>query len=72
MIEDEAKRNGRNDLIFIGHMERDIEYKQAKGSSIIRVIHAGGGSAYAVSYTSQKYVESLQGGEKPQIVLVGH
>ena len=29
-------------------------------------------SSYATSYTSQKYVESLQGGEKPHIVLVGH
>jgi hypothetical protein len=53
-------------------MERDIEFVQPKGSSILRVIHAGGGSSYATSYTSQKYVESLQGGEKPAIVLVGH
>lgn len=67
-----AKQHGREDLIHLGYMEADIEYKQEKGSSIIRVIHAGGGSSYAVSYTSQKYVESLQGGEKPQIVLVGH
>ena len=72
VMEDMAKRMGRNDLIDLGYMERDIEFKQPKGSSIIRVIHAGGGSAYATSYTSQKYVESLQGGEKPQMVLVGH
>jgi hypothetical protein len=72
MIEDEAKRSGRNDLIHLGYMERDIEYKQARGSSIIRVIHAGGGSSYAHSYTAQKYVEALQGGEKPAIILVGH
>ncbi len=71
-IEDDARRMGRKDLIHLGYMERDIEYKNKLGSSIIRVIHAGGGSSYAVSYTSQKYVESLQGGEKPAIVLVGH
>lgn len=71
-MEDAAKRYGRDDLIDLGYMERDIEFKTNKGSSIVRVIHAGGGSAYATSYTSQKYVESLQGGEKPHIVLVGH
>lgn len=72
LIEDVARRHGREDLEFIGHMERDIVMKQSGGQSIIRVIHAGGGSTYAISYTSQKYVESLQGGEKPHIVLVGH
>lgn len=72
LLESEAKQQGRNDLVDAGYMERDFELKQKKGSSIIRLIHAGGGSAYAVSYTSQKYVESLQGGEKPQIILVGH
>ena len=71
-IEDEAKRAGREDLHHLGYMERDIEFVQSKGSSRLRVIHAGGGSSYATSYTSQKYVESLQGGEKPSIVLVGH
>jgi hypothetical protein len=72
IIEDRAKALGRTDLHHLGYMERDIEFVQPKGSSILRVIHAGGGSSYATSYTSQKYVESLQGGEKPAIVLVGH
>ncbi len=71
-IVDRAKDAGRKDLVNLGHMERDIEFKQPGGSSIIRVIHAGGGSSYALSYSSQKYVETLQGGEKPSIVLVGH
>ena len=72
VVEDEAKRAGRNDLISLGYMERDIVYKRSKGQSTIRVIHAGGGSSYAISYTTQKYAESLQGGEKPAMVLVGH
>lgn len=71
-MQDEARRSGREDLIDIGYMERDIELQQEDGSAIMRVMHAGGGSAYAISYTSQKYVESLQGGEKPKIILVGH
>jgi len=69
---DRAREAGRKDLVDLGYMEADVEYKQQGGKSTIRVIHAGGGSAYAVSYTSQKYAESLQGGEKPSIVLVGH
>ncbi|MDG6938540.1 MAG: hypothetical protein JRN42_08415, partial [Nitrososphaerota archaeon] len=29
-------------------------------------------SPYAISYPSQKYLESLQGGEKPAVILGGH
>lgn len=71
-IEQDAYAAGRDDLRHLGYMERDLQFEQDGGSSVIRVIHAGGGSAYATSYTSQKYAESLQGGEKPQIVIVGH
>lgn len=69
---DRAKEAEREDLFNLGYIERDIEFKQKGGMSSIRIIHAGGGSSYAVSYSSQKYAESLQGGEKPSIVLVGH
>ena len=72
LLVDKAHRIGRNDLVNLGYMERDIEFKTEKGSSILRVIHAGGGSSYATSYSAQKYVESLQGGEKPSIILCGH
>jgi len=70
--EDMAKRMGRDDIQYLGHMERDIELQGAKTSQIIRLIHGGGGSSYADSYSSQKYAESLQSGEKPRVVLVGH
>ena len=70
--EDMAKRMGRDDIQYIGHMERDIELKGSKTSQIIRLIHGGGGSSYADSYSSQKYAESLQSGEKPRVVLIGH
>uniref|UniRef100_A0A6M3K0H8 Putative calcineurin-like phosphoesterase n=1 Tax=viral metagenome TaxID=1070528 RepID=A0A6M3K0H8_9ZZZZ len=71
-IEDSAKQIGRTDLRYIGHMEYNMELKAKNESTFVRMIHAGGGSSYATSYTSQKYVESLQGGEKPAVVLVGH
>ena len=71
-IEMASKEAGRTDLVFLGHMEHDIVLKAPNGSSIMRVLHAGGGSSYATSYSVQKIVESYQGGEKPHILLVGH
>lgn len=62
----------RDDLIYLGHMEADIILKSKKGETKIRVIHAGGGSSYAVSYAPQKIVESYQSGEKPHVLLIGH
>lgn len=70
--ETKAKQAGREDLHFLGHMEADIVLKAPKGKTTLRVLHPGGGSAYAISYTSQKIVESYTGGEKPEILLDGH
>jgi predicted phosphodiesterase len=68
----DAQAAGRNDLEYLGYVEADIELKAKHGSSVMRVMHPGGGTAYAISYTSQKIVESLQGGEKPAVLLLGH
>jgi DNA-binding Lrp family transcriptional regulator len=67
-----ARAAGREDLIYLGYVEADIELKAERGSRILRVMHPGGGSAYALSYSMQKMVESFQGGEKPCIILAGH
>lgn len=69
--------HGRDDLVYIGHEEADLELRVphlAKGARgpMVRIIHPGGGTAYALSYKTQKLAESLQGGEKPQIQFVGH
>lgn len=34
--------------------------------------HPGDGSAYAMSYSIQKYIDSLSGGDKPKILINGH
>lgn len=39
---------------------------------VIDMVHPGGGSAYALSYRPQKIVESLEGGAKPDMLLIGH
>jgi hypothetical protein len=67
-----AEKSGRHDLKYLGYAEADVKLLCGNHSVVMRVVHPGGGSAYAVSYTDQKRVESYQGGEKPQIELVGH
>ena len=67
-----AEEAGRKDLEYIGYLECDIPFEGIEGESWIRVMHGGGGTAYALSYTPQKIVESLQGGEKPRVLLLGH
>lgn len=79
--EDLAKRAGRDDLVYLGYMEHDVYVKSGElitagngieGATRIRVQHPGGGTAYATSYSPQKLVESLSGGDKPHILLLGH
>ncbi len=70
-MESVARKGGREDLTHLGYMEHDILF-EGKERPLIRLMHAGGGSAYATSYTAQKIVESYQGSEKPSILLIGH
>lgn len=67
-----ARKNDRKDLRYIGHVEADVAIKAGAVPTIIKIMHPGGGSAYARSYTAQKIVESLEGGEKPSILVLGH
>jgi hypothetical protein len=71
-IEQEARGVGRYDLQYMGYHEHDIELVGTAGSCVLRIVHGCGGGSYAISHRIQKYIESLQGGEKPAILLVGH
>lgn len=71
-LQSRAEQQGRNDLKYLGYGEADVKLLYGKGSAVARIVHPGGGSAYAISYTDQKRVESYQGGEKPQAEFVGH
>ncbi|MHC4891747.1 MAG: hypothetical protein ACYTEO_20045 [Planctomycetota bacterium] len=71
-IEQSAEGAGRADLKYLGYGEADISYPTPDGQTIVRLSHGGGGSAYALSYTPQKIIESYQGGEKPHMALFGH
>lgn len=55
-------------LHYLGQEEADVKF----GETIIRLFHPGKGTAYALSYQPQKYIESLSGGMKPNILIIGH
>ena len=67
-----AELAGRTDLKYLGYVEYDVVFKASQGQAVMKVMHPGGGSAYAVSYSPQKMIESFSGGEKPQILILGH
>ena len=67
-----AEDQGRHDLKYLGYGEADVALRHGDGCAVARVVHPGGGSSYAISYTDQKRVESYQGGEKPSIEFAGH
>lgn len=58
----------------LGFMESHLVLRNANTgkTASMSVVHPGGGSAYAVSYSIQKIIESLEGGEKPAVGLFGH
>lgn len=71
-IELRAQAAGRKDLVYVGHMERQVQFTGKDSRSVLSMTHAGGGTSYAISYTLQKAVESYQPGEKPTILIAGH
>lgn len=53
---------------FLGNAEGDIFI----GKTHLRLLHPDGGTAYAISYKPQKIIESLESGQKPNILGIGH
>ena len=54
---------------FLGYDEADLELDNGLK---LKLTHPGDGTAYAVSYKLQKYINALAGGKKPDILLQGH
>lgn len=73
-VENEFRAAGRTDWKALGYMEAFIPLTHADSGATahLHLVHPGGGSAYATSYTVQKLVESYSGGSKPAILLAGH
>jgi len=54
---------------FLGQDEGDISLN---GKATLKLWHGEDGNSYAISYRIQKVVESLTGGEKPDVMFLGH
>lgn len=72
--EQTMRQHGRKDWHDLGYMEAHIILRHAKtgAEATLACVHPGGGSAYALSYSIQKIIEALDGGEKPAVGLYGH
>ena len=72
--ENEMRAAGRTDWVNLGYMEAFVPLQHALTGKTaqLQIVHPGGGSAYATSYTVQKLIESYSGGSKPAVLLVGH
>jgi hypothetical protein len=72
--ENEMRTGGRSDWVNLGYMEAfvPLEHAESGKRQHLHIVHPGGGSSYATSYTVQKLVESYSGGSKPAVMLAGH
>jgi len=62
----------RSDLHFLDSDMADVKFKVGNTWLKYRLIHPSGGTAYAISYKSQKIIESISGGRKPRAIFIGH
>jgi hypothetical protein len=67
-------RDAGHDWTNLGYMQADVVLRNANTgkTAILRVMHPGGGTGYALSYRPQKIIEAMEGGEKPAVLLLGH
>ncbi len=73
MVVGDELATARADWKFIGQDIGDVTLKTQQGQGLrVRLVHPGGGTAYAVSYHAQKIVEAIPGGQKPDIIGIGH
>jgi predicted phosphodiesterase len=66
IVEDIASAIGAT---YLGADEGDISLK---GKATLKLWHGEDGNSYAYSYRLQKIIESYTGGEKPNVLFVGH
>lgn len=59
----------RDDMVYLGQSHATINLTP---NCTLELRHPLDGTAYALSYKSQKMVEAMSGGEKPNILAIGH
>lgn len=58
---------------FVGTDSATVELAATGGKTLrVGLVHPDGGTAYAISYKSQKVAEALPGGTKPDLLGIGH
>lgn len=63
----------RSDWKYVGADIADVVLTAPDGFAFkVRLLHPGGGTAYALSYHAQRIIESISGGQKPDLVVIGH
>jgi predicted phosphodiesterase len=62
----------RSSWVFLGQTQGTVNIEAPAGKFSIKLLHPGGGSAYALSYRPQKIVEQLEGGTKPDMLVIGN
>lgn len=74
-----VKRKGGDPLRLISLHRPDINYLgqfsawvKLQEGCLMYLLHPDGGSAYSDSYRLQKLIESFEGGNKPNIAVMGH
>ena len=62
----------RPDMVHLGHQEADIKLGEGDAVATVRLVHPDGGTAYAISYKVQQYINAIPSGQKPDLLLTGH
>jgi hypothetical protein len=63
----------RPDWRCLGEDSADIVFRTKCGRPYrVALLHPAGGSAYSLSYRPQKITEAIDGGQKPNMLLIGH
>jgi hypothetical protein len=74
MVTGEELAQARPDWKFVGQDVADVilSTKQKQRFSV-RLFHPGGGiNQYALSYRPQRIIENIPGGQKPDLIAIGH
>jgi hypothetical protein len=74
MIAGEELAQARPDWKFVGQDVADIILRTVeKQRFTVRLLHPGGGiNQYALSYRPQRIIEAIPGGQKPDLIGIGH
>lgn len=63
----------RPDWKFLGEDQGEVTLRTSNEREYrVRLVHPAGGTAYAISYKAQKQAESITGGNKPNMICIGH